>query len=68
MAGCDSVAQRRQLACGDVEVGAADAAGFDLEEHFAGRGLGDGHIFEDQRARGDGSGMAKDGGSHLFLE
>ena len=48
VAGRDSVAQRRQLAGGDVEVGAADAAGFDFEEDLAGSGLGDGQIFEDR--------------------
>jgi hypothetical protein len=65
MAGCERVTQGWELAGGDVEVGAADAAGFDFEEDFAVAGLGDGQVFEAQRAAGDGSGMVEDSGAHL---
>ena len=65
MAGSDSVAQGLEFASGDMEIGAANAAGLDLEKHVAGTGFGDGQVFEDQRARNDGSGMVQDGGAHL---
>ncbi len=64
VARCDGVAQRRQFSQGDVEVGAADAAGFDFEEDLAGAGLGDGQVFDAQRVRGDGSGMVEDSGAN----
>ena len=63
--GCDGIAQRPQFAGGDVEIGPADAAGFDLEEDLAGAGFGDRQVFDGQRARGNGSGMVQDGGAHL---
>jgi hypothetical protein len=47
-----------------VEVGAADAAGFDFEEDLTGARLGDGQVFEAQRVAGDGSGMVEDSGAH----
>src|SRR6202012_1125498 len=42
VAGCDSGIRRRQFSCGDVQVGAADAAGFHSEQDFAGARLGHG--------------------------
>ena len=36
MAGDDARMERREIALDDVKVGAADAAGEDFEEHFAG--------------------------------
>jgi hypothetical protein len=68
VSGCDSVAQRWKLTGGDVEIGAADAAGLDLEQDLARSGFGDGQVFKRQGARGDGGGVVKDGGAHLFLE
>ncbi len=64
VAGRDGVAERLQLAGGDVEVGATDAAGFDLKQDLAGARFGDRQVFKDQRARGDGGGVMKDGGTH----
>ena len=40
MAGDDSRMARRQVALGDVEVGAADAAGLDTDENLARPGFG----------------------------
>ena len=66
VSGRNSIAQRRQLTGGDVEIGAAHATGFDLEENLARSGLGDRQIFKGQRTRGDGGGMVEDSGAHLF--
>ena len=68
VAGCDDFAQGLEFARGDVEIGAADAAGFNLEQHLAGAGLGDGQVFEGQRMRSDGGGMVEDSGAHHFQD
>jgi hypothetical protein len=68
VAGCAGGVHLREFSGCDVEVGAANAAGFHAEEDFAGAGLGNGQVFEDQRARGDGGGMVEDGCAHLFLD
>jgi hypothetical protein len=67
MSRCYGITQWLKFSCGDVEVGAADATGFDFEENLARAGLGDGQVFENQRARGDGSGMVQNGGAHLVF-
>jgi hypothetical protein len=64
----DGSVQRRQFSGGDVQVGAADAAGFDAEQDFAGAWLGNGQVLHRQRARGDGSRLMEDGGAHWSLE
>ncbi len=66
MTGRDGVAQGLELAGGDVQVGAADAAGFDFEEDLAGAWFGDGQVLDGERVGGDGSGMVQDGGAHHF--
>ena len=68
VAGCDRIVQGLEFARGDVEIGAADAAGLDFEQHLAGAGFWDGQVFEDQRARSNGSGMVQNGGAHLYLD
>jgi hypothetical protein len=47
-----------------VEIGAADAAGFDFEQDLSDAGFGDGQIFEAQRVAGDRSGVVEDSGAH----
>jgi hypothetical protein len=64
----DGVVQRRQFSGGDVEVGAADAAGFYLEQNFTRSGSGDGMFFDRERTRGKGRGLMKDGGAHLSID
>ena len=48
----DRVAERRQLAVGDVEVGPADAAGQDAEQHVVRAGLRRGPFARDQWCAG----------------
>ena len=66
VAGRNRFAQGLEFARGDVEIGAADAAGFNFEQNLAGAGLGDGQVFEGQRPRGDGGGMVQNSGAHLI--
>src|SRR5262249_45865357 len=51
----------RPIAFGNVEIGVADATGFDLDQDFPGAGLGALHIFENKRLLWS----VKYGGSHV---
>jgi hypothetical protein len=56
----EGVTKRRQISLEDVEVGAADSAGEDLEEDVARRGCGARHVFDGEC----GCVGAEEGGFH----
>jgi hypothetical protein len=64
MAGDDGGVLRFEIAGGDVEIGAADAAGFDFEKYLIRSGFRDGDVFYGKRMICNEAGMMKDGGSH----
>lgn len=55
---------RRQLPLNDVQIGAADATGADMQEQVAGFQFGLGHLGNLQRTLCDGSGLSKNSGFH----
>ncbi len=52
MAGDDARAQRRKIALDDVEIGAADAAGNDFEQHLVGLWLRARDVFDGKPGAG----------------
>jgi hypothetical protein len=68
MTGRDGLALRRQFSSGDVQVGAADAAGLHFQQGFARTWIGNGHVFQNEWPVRDGSGMEQDSGAHDSLD
>jgi hypothetical protein len=64
MAGDESREFLRKLASGDMEVGAADPAGKDLEKRFADSWNWHRELFEDKRMVVKRCGLVQDGGAH----
>ena len=64
MAGNDARVQGRKVALDDVEIGAADAAGDDLEQNFAGLRIGMGDFFDGKPGAGGGLCGVEDGCAH----
>jgi hypothetical protein len=61
---CHGRTQRRQLAAGDVQIGAADAAGLDPKQDFAFARRGYWQIFQLKGILLNRRGMVKDSSSH----
>ena len=64
MAGNDARMEGLEVALDDVEIGAADAAGDDFEQHFAGLGCGARDLFDGKPGAGSGRCGVEDGCAH----
>ncbi len=63
MSGHDRGVTRRQIALDDVQIGAADTAGVNLDEDFARLQRAQAAVFERQAIGGNRSRLAQDGGN-----